>query len=75
MRIKNDHLQKFNLLNHTITRACKGNDERSNPLFIHSVIQLTFIDVGPHFYSRQGRQRLKEFGNICLRMPKRVVKI
>jgi len=75
MHFMNDHLQTSNLLNHTMTRACKGNDESSNPLFIHSFIQLTFIDVGPHFYSRQGRQRLKEFGNICLRMPKHVAEI
>lgn len=70
MHILNDHLQTSNLLNHAVTRACKGNDESSNPLFIHSFIQLTFIDVGPHFYSRQGRLRLKEFGFSCLRTPK-----
>jgi len=71
----NDHLQTSNLLNHTITRPCKSNDESSNPLFIHSVIQLTFIDVGPHSYSHQGRHRLKEFGKMSLRMPQNVAKI
>jgi hypothetical protein len=54
MHIINDHLQTSDLLNRTITRACKGNDESSNPLFIHSLIQLTFTDVRPHFFSRQG---------------------
>ena len=49
MHIMNDNLQTSNLLNHTVTRACMGNDESSNPPFTHSFIQLTFIDVGPNF--------------------------
>jgi hypothetical protein len=36
MHILNDHLQTSQLVNHTVTRACEGNDESSNPLFIHS---------------------------------------
>ena len=43
MHFMNDHLQTSNLLNHTMTRACKGNDESSNPLFIHSFIHSTHI--------------------------------
>jgi hypothetical protein len=72
MHMMNDHLQTSNWLNHTVTHACKGKDESLNPL---SFIQLTFIDVGPNFYSRLERLRLKEFGNSCLSMLKHVAKI